>query len=173
MLFFVILFQAVGGWAGPGDVQPDDGQRMPKLFTTEGSELGTVSVSGNFARDDGTALPASTALFLYLHDENDETNFVRGQGVIDPASGTFTASVTDLPVGESRAILSFVVMDAVDGAGDDPVYDTVFSEDVFNEGCSEALRIKLEWESNDNLDLWVTDPNGNRIPRGGHSTVGV
>ena len=140
------------------------------MFIADGAESGTISASGNFARDDETALPASTALFLYLHNENAESDFVRGQGEVDPATGDFTVAITDFPIGHSRALLSFVVLDSADG-GDASVDDTVFDMDVINEGCSEALRIKLEWDSNDDLDLWVTDPNGNRVTYSNKATV--
>lgn len=49
----------------------------------------------------------------------------------------------------------------------------MFALDVVNEGCSDALRIKLEWESSDNIDLWVTDPNGDRVSYDTPATVRV
>lgn len=86
---------------------------------------------------------------------------MRGQGEIDPNSGNFTATTTGLPVGFSRGILSFVLLDPADaGEAKNYPYDTVFELDVMNGGCSEALRIKLEWETDDVLRLRVTDPNG-------------
>ena len=131
-------------------------------------------MSGTFVRNDDTALASSAALFLYLHTEGSEDDFVRGQGEIDPNSGNFTATIADLPVGYSRGILSFVVLDPAD-AGDDPnyPYDAVFPTDVVNEGCSQALRITLEWGSSEDLTLWVTDPNGNRVSYFSPATVSV
>ncbi|MEP5117768.1 MAG: hypothetical protein ABJQ90_18730 [Parasphingorhabdus sp.] len=89
---------------------------------------------------------------------------MRGQGEIDPDSGKFTATITDLPMGYSMGILSFVVLDPAD-AGEDMSYpyEAVIPIDVVNEGCSQGLRNKLEWGSNDDLTLWVTDLNGNRV----------
>ena len=167
-----LLFQAVGGWAGPGFPELADGDEYYKLFIAEGAESGTISVSGNFKREDEAPLAASTALYLYLYNEDDDTDYVRGQGVIDPTTGDFTATIDDFPIGYSQGILSFVVLDSADG-GDYTVDDTVFAMDVINEGCSEALRIKLEWDSNDDLDLWVTDPAGNRVSFSNRATVGA
>lgn len=162
----------MGGWAGPGRPELDDGEEYYKLFIADGVESGTISVSGNFARYDETALPASTALFLYLHNEDAESDYVRGQGVIDPTTGDFTATITDLPIGYSRGIMSFVVLDPAD-RGEVSADDTVFLMHIINEGCSQALRIKLEWQSNDDLDLWVTDPNGDRVSYANKATVRV
>ena len=164
------MFQAVGGWAGPGYPELVGGNEFYKLFVTEGEESGTISVSGTFERDDEAALADSTALYLYLYNEDNESDYARGQGVIDVSTGDFTATIDDFPVGYSQGVLSFVVLDPTDG-GDNTVEDTVFIMDVINEGCSEALRIKLEWDSNDDLDLWVTDPNGNRVSYSDKATV--
>ena len=91
------------------------------LQVAEGEALGTVSVSGSFVRNDDSALPASTTLYLYLHTEDSESDFVRGEGVIDPTTGEFTAVITEIPVGNSRAILSLVVLDPADaGQGNYP-----------------------------------------------------
>ena len=159
----------MAGWAGPGYLELTDGNE--KLLV--GEELGTLSVSGNFVRRDDSALPASTTLYLYLHNENSESDFVRGEGVIDPTTGIFTAVINEIPVGYSRGILSFVVLDPADAGQGNYPYDTVFDVDIVNEGCSDALRIKLEWESTDNIDLWVTDPNGDRVSYYTPATVGV
>lgn len=160
----------MGGRAGPGDVEFDDGDDFDLLFITEGGESGTILVSGTFVRDDDAALPASTALYIYLHNENSETDFVRGQGVIDTSTGDFSAAIGDIPVGYSRGILSFVVLDA-DDVGDLSVGDSVFELDVINEGCSDALRIRLEWDSSDSIDMWITEPRGDRAGDYGKITV--
>lgn len=140
----------------------------------EGEEPGTVTLSGNFERDDGTPLGPSAAFFLYRLDEDSEIGFVRGQGEIDPNSGNFTSTTTGLGVGFSRSILSFALLDP-DDAGEEKnyPYDTVFEVDVVNEGCSEALRIKLEWETDCYLQLFVTDPTGHRVTAGNQTTVSV
>lgn len=161
----------MGGWAGPGYPVLDDNRDF-MLFVAEGAELGTISVSGTFAREDGAALPASTTLYLYMHNEDSEFDFVRGEGALDPATGNFTATITDFPVGYSKGLLSFVVLDPADAGGDEYADESAFVMDVVNEGCSDALRIKLEWDSHADLDLWVTDPNGDRVSYFVHATVG-
>lgn len=128
-----------------------------------------MSLSGYYVRNDGAPLPASTALLLYLHDENDVADFVRGQGVVDPATGNFTANITDLRIGLTRGIVSFVVLDSAEYVSDT---DGVYAIDVVNEGCSEAMRIRLEWDSNDYMDLSVADPNGDSVTGFDHATVG-
>lgn len=162
----------MGGFAGPGYPDLDGRDNFYTFIVTEGSESGTVSVSGVFEKDDGDALPASTALYLYIYNEHSPTDFERGQGVIDTTTGNFTATITDFPVGYSEGILSFVVLDPADGA-DITADDSVFTLDVVNEGCSDALRIKLEWDSNADLQLWVTDPNGDRVSWDIRATVGL
>lgn len=162
------------GWAGPGYPNLYDGDELYTLFVVEGEDWGTISISGNFARDDEAPLPASIALLLYIHDENDETNFVRGDGVMDLVSGNFTANTTGFPVGYSRGILSFVVLDAAEAVeNEDPVFSTVFDMEVVNEGCSNQLNIRLEWASTDPLDLWVADPNGDKVNYYIKATVSV
>ena len=159
----------MAGWAGPGYLELTDGNE--KLLV--GEELGTLSVSGNFVRRDDSALPASTTLYLYLHNENSESDFVRGEGVIDPTTGNFTAVITAIPVGYSRGILSFVVLDPADAGQGNYHDDTVFDVRIVNEGCSDALRTKLEWESTENIDLLVTDPTGDSVVYYSPDTVGV
>ena len=131
-------------------------------------------MSGTFTRNDDTPLASSAALFLYLHTEGSESDLVRGQGEIDIGSGNFTATITDVPVGYSRGIFSFVVLDPAD-AGEQMnfPYSTVFPIDVVNEGCSQVLKIKMEWASDNDLQLWVTDPNGNRVSSRSPATVSV
>lgn len=78
----------------------------------------------------------------------------------------------DFQIGYSKGILSFAVLDPAD-RGYMTVDDTVFVMDTINEGCSQALRVKLEWESNGDLDLWLTDPNGDRASFENMATVSV
>lgn len=169
----LISLQAAAGWAGPGYPEFNDQDSLHQLFVVAGEEAGAASVSGTFAKNDGTALGSSTALFLYLHTETSESDFVRGQGEIDPDSGNFTATITDILVGYHRGILSFVVLDPADAGEDNYPYDTVFPIEVVNEGCSDALRIRLEWDSDGDVALWVTDPNGNRVSHNTPATVSV
>ena len=166
------IFKAVGGFVGPGRAELYDGDEFYKFIVTEGAESGTISVSGNFEKYDDTALPDSTGLYLYLYNEDSPTDFERGQGVIDGASGNFSATIDDIPVGYSRGVFSFVALDANDG-GDLTAGNSVNDIDIVNEGCSDELRIKLEWNSNDDIDLWVTDPNGNRVSYADRATVRV
>ena len=153
----VLRTQATGGFAGPGSLT------MTAGGTIELAELdgGTVALSGTFTRDDGTALPSSTSVFIYTENSAQPDDFIRGQEALDPSTGTFSTVVTDIPAGSSRLFLSFVVVDpaqALVAAGD----DTVFALDVSNAAaCEPALTITLEWtgETSD-VDLWVTEPGG-------------
>lgn len=150
----------------------DGGDDTSKLFIAEGAEAGSFTVSGNFERDDEAALPASTALYLYIYNEDDESDFVRGQGVIDATTGDFTATFSDLDIGYSLALLSFVVLDPADNAEESVKY-TVFTLDAVNEGCSDSLRVLLEWDGNDDLGLVVTEPSGDEVSYSNEVTVGL
>ena len=150
----------------------NDGEEFYKFIVTKGAESATISVSGFFEKYDDTALPESTRLYLYLYNEDSPTDFERGQGVIDVTSGNFSATIDDIPVGYSRGVFSFVALDADDG-GNLTAGNSVYGIDIANEGCSDELRIKLEWNSNDYIDLWVTDPNGNRVSYSDRATVRV
>lgn len=94
--------------------------------------------------------------------------------MIDPVSSNFTANITVVRIGFSRAILSFVVSDPADaGENNGDVSSTVFGINVVNEECSEAMRMKLEWNSNDHTELSVTDPNGHTISNHPQAMVSV
>ena len=149
-----------------------DGEEFFGLFVAQGAESGTVSMSGYFEKYDDTALPDSVGLYLYLYTEQSPTNFVSSQGVIDAASGNFSVTIDDILVGSHTGLLSFVALDEDDG-GDIDFDSAVRSIDIVNEGCSDELRIKLEWDSDDDLHLWVTDPNGNRMSNRDTVTVRV
>lgn len=98
---------------------------------------------------------------------------MRGQGEIDPSTGDFTASVTDIPVKFSRIVFSFAVLDPAE-TPDDQSGDTVFTVDVVNNGCGNALTITLEWDTdNSDLDLFVTEPGGRNVWHGNLNGVGV
>jgi len=162
-----IVADAVGGFAGPGDVDLDGDARTYDRFTIGEDEAGTLELSGIFERDDNALLPASTALFVYIVDDDAET-FVQSQGDIDSSSGGFTVTANDVPVGFSRAILSFVVIDPAD-APDEQGADSVFALDVVNGGCNSPLTFTLEWDTNNSdFDLYITEPNGNSV-NGGES----
>lgn len=152
------------GWsADPGDAELADGNEFFNLFIADGAESGTISVLGNFATDDETtAPPASNALYFYLCNADAETDYVRGQSVIDPSTGDFTAAIDGSPLGYSKGILCFVVLESAYGGNPTPD-GTVVVVDSANEGCSEALKIILEWDSKGGLEQSVTDPNGDRV----------
>lgn len=151
--------QAVGGFAGPGSIDLDGASRYDLNFIGEG-DAGTFELSGNFARDDDGALPASIALFLYIDGGNSANNFARGQGEINASTGDFTATVPDIPSALVNVILSFVVLDPAD-AQDEEGADTVWLLPVVNNACSSPLKITLEWNTDiTDLDLYVTEPGG-------------
>ncbi|CAM9794094.1 unnamed protein product [Ectocarpus sp. 12 AP-2014] len=147
---------ATGGFAGPGSLTTTPAGTI-QLTEEDG---GSVSLSGNFVRDDGTALPSSTSVFIYTENTAQPDDFVRGQEALDPSTGAFSTVVTDIPAGSSRLLLSFVVVDpteALDTAG----ADTAFALDVSNSACVPSLTITLEWtgETSD-VDLYVVEPGG-------------
>lgn len=146
------------------------------MYVSSGTALGTVQVSGAFTRNDDSALSESLALFLYIENEDAPEDFVRGEGIIDPSTGNFTATITDIPPKYSRGFLSFVSLDIADAPGgqdgDGKTATSVFAMNIVNEGCSEALRVALQWEGESDLNLWVTEPGGKRLSRGGE-TIGV
>lgn len=146
-----------------------------QMFVLDEEDAGTLHVSGRFFRDDPDAtIPASIALFLYLENEDTPDDFVRGRAEIDASTGTFTATFTDIPPKYSKLYLSFVVMDLADAAGpDERVQNSVFSLNVINEGCSKAMRVTLEWDGNDDINLWVTEPGGTRLSSYTESKIGV
>lgn len=146
------------------------------MFVSSGTELGTVEVSGTFKRYDGSELPESLALFLYVENEDAPDDFVRGQGIIDPSTGNFTATITDIAPKYSRGLLSFVSLDIADAPGgrngNGVTATSVFEMNIVNEGCSDALRITLQWDGEADLDLWVTEPGGQKVSKRAE-TIGV
>lgn len=105
-----------------------------------------MSLSGAFIRDDGAALPGSASVFFYIEIADQPDDFVPGEETLDPATGEFSAVVTDVPAGSSRLFLSFVVADpveALDGAGTGA--DTVFALQVSNLFFVPQPTITLEW----------------------------
>ncbi|CAM9596146.1 unnamed protein product, partial [Hapterophycus canaliculatus] len=154
-----IAADATGGFAGPGSLTTTPAGTI-ELTEEDG---GSVTVSGTFVRDDGVALPSSTTVFLYAENTAQPDDFIRGQEALDPSTGDFSTVVTDIPVGSSRLILSFVVVDpaeALNLAG----ADTAFALDVTNSACVPSLTITLEWsgESSD-VDLYVVEPGGDVV----------
>lgn len=158
--------QAVGGFAGPGSVELDGNPDIYEAIIIEEDEAAIVELSGTFTRNDGGALPTSTALFIYIDDENTPSDYVRGQGEIDASTGEFTATVTDIPNAFSRVVLSFVVLDPAD-TPDEQGADTVFLLYVANNACGTPLSITLEWDTDSSdFDLFITDPSGYELGPG-------
>lgn len=158
--------QAVGGFAGPRSIELDGGSDIYDVIIIGEDAEGTLELLGKFERNDEEALPASTALLIYLDDEDALSDFVRGRGEIDPATGEFTAIVTDIPNAFTRLILSFVVRYPADASRSQGA-DTVFPLYVANNGCGIPLSITLEWDTNYSyLDLYINDPAGNELSPG-------
>jgi len=129
------------------------------------ADLGSVSLSGTFTRDDGAALASSTSVIFYIENAAQPDDFVRGQEALNPSTGEFRSVVTDLPTGSSRLFLSFVISDpdeALEGVEKGP--DTVFALNVFNLRCVPPLTITLEWlDAVTDVDLYVTEPGGRLV----------
>lgn len=156
--------QAVGGFAGLGFIEVD-GQHLadnnPIIIGED--EAGTLELSGVFKLFDGSSLPASTALFVYLDNDEIPDDFAFGPGDLDTSTGGFTFTIADLPSTYTRLILSFAVLDPAD-ALEDANPDRVFPLDVVNNGCSSPLSVTLEWNTDDTvLDLWVYEPGGRTV----------
>ncbi len=147
---------AAGGFAGPGSLA---GAPSGAIELTE-EDLGSVTLSGAFVRDDGAALPGSTTVFFYIEIAGQPDDFVRGQEALDPATGGFSSVVTDIPAGSSRLFLSFVVTDPAEALAETGP-DTVFALQVSNLVCVPQLTITLEWlDEFSDVDLFVTEPGG-------------
>lgn len=169
--------QAVNGFAGPGYIEiadQDDNFYLydnPIILGKDDAEI--LTVSGTFTRFDGEALPSSTALFVYLDNDETQSDFARGQAELDASTGNFTISVTDFPRAFTRVILSFVVLDPADTPDNAPI-GSVWPLRVVNNGCSEPLSITLEWDTDDtDLDLLVNEPGGERVFHGNRGGVSV
>lgn len=103
--------QAEDGFAGPGTIAWSEDLPDPIEVSA-----GSVLVSGVFTREDGLPLDLSTALLIYINgNETDSSDFKRGYGNIDLETGVFYADITDVPIGTSELILSFVLV-----GGDSP-----------------------------------------------------
>lgn len=132
-------------------------------FVLDEKDAGTLQLSGTFPPGDGDSFPASTALFLYIDNPDAPNDFVRGQGEIDPLTGNWTATVSNIPLKLSKVVLSFVVGDPADVPDDNEGADA-YTLDVLNIGCGNSLTITLETESNGgDLDLYVTEPGGTTV----------
>lgn len=163
-IFFAV--QAVGGFAGPGELDLDSGMYFFERMLITEEDDGTLQFSGTFKRDDEATLPASAAVFTYLVGDDAET-FVQAQGDIDYSTGEFSVTITDIPVGSSKLILIFAVLDPADTL-DEQGANTAYSMDVVNSGCSNPLTITLEWSTdNSDFDLYITEPSGSWIHPGG------
>lgn len=162
----------MGGFAGPGWISGILGT----IELTEADD-GSFSLDGTFFRDDGFALPASTAAFFYLENPAEPEDFVRGQSSLESTTsdgllgGQFSVIITDVPQGSSRLFLSIVILDP-DEAFDVVGPDTVFAVDVTNEACDPSLTITLEWsDATSDIDLYVIEPDGTIVSY--QNTVGV
>lgn len=154
----------MNGFAGPGYIDIDEPLNTYSVNIMEKDDAGSLRMSGRFTRNDNSVLPASTALYLYFDDGDEETDFVRGQGEMNYNTGDFSATVTDIPPGYGTVILSFVVADPGDSPSEIVTTDTVFPVYVVNNGCSRSLTISLEWNTdNSDLDLSVVEPTGNSV----------
>lgn len=160
-----LAVKAVGGFAGPGDVDLGGDLDTGDIFHVTEDDVGNLQLSGTFERDDGSTLPVSTAVFSYLVDD-DAGTFVQAQGDIDYSTGEFTVTIADIPLGFNNIILSFAVLDPAD-TPEDQGADTVFSLDVVNDGCGNPLTIVLEWSNTDvYFDFEITEPGGNIVYSG-------
>lgn len=152
----VLHAQAVGGFAGPGSLTtvPAGAIQIP---ATDG---GFVEFSGTFVRDDGVALPDSAALFVYIENSAQPDDFSRGRAFLNVSSGGFAAGVGDVPVGDSKVFLNFVVLDPLE-ALDPSGADTVFALDVSNAAvCEPSLTFTLELFDGVSVpQILVTEPD--------------
>lgn len=164
----IFLPQAAGGFAGPGNVTFSDSSPEPILA----SEADSFVVEGVFETADGEPLDPSTILYLYIFQDTSSGSAAqasRGTAAVDPATGAFTAAVTDAPAGSSTLVLSFVLGE--DGGGDGRRLArsrgrrSVHTAAVENETeCPNALGITLTWDNGDSdLDLWVLEPGGQHV----------
>lgn len=161
--------KAVGGFAGPGQVEFDGGLTTRDFFVITEADAGTLQVSGTFKRDDESTLAESAAAFAYLVGD-DAGTFVQAQGEIDYLTGEFTVTVADIPIGFSILLLSFAVLDPAD-TPDDQGAKSVFELDVVNDGCGNPLTFTLEWSTTGvYFGLGVAEPGGNFVIPG---TIGV
>lgn len=148
-----------GVFAGPGTFTTT----MASTIELTDADLGTVSVSGTFVRDDGTGLQGAISVFFYIESAEHPDDFFRGQADLDRSSGDFSAVVTDVPAGGSRLFLSFVIKDPY-GAKDfvEAAMDaSLFALEVSNAGCVPSLTITLEgFGSTSSASLTVYEPGG-------------
>lgn len=166
---FFIFSQAAGGFAGPGAVAFSDSSPEPILA----SEADSFVVEGVFARADGEPLEPATILYLYILQGTSSGSAAaasRGIAAVDPATGAFTAAVTDAPAGDSTLVMSFVL--SLDGGGGDgrrlaeaAGTGSVYTVPVVNPtDCANALAITLEWDDGaSDIDLWVLEPGGQDV----------
>ncbi|CAM9334004.1 unnamed protein product, partial [Ectocarpus sp. 13 AM-2016] len=154
-----MLADAAGGFAGPGSLT-----RSPAgtIELTE-ADLGSVSLSGTFVRDDSAELPLSASVFFYVENAEHPDDFFRGHEDLATFTGDFSKVVTDIPVGSSRLFLSFVVEDPAEALnGAEAAAGSVFTLDVSNMGCTPSLTITLE-VGTARASLFVTEPGGKSV----------
>ncbi|CAM9491199.1 unnamed protein product, partial [Ectocarpus sp. 12 AP-2014] len=171
--------KATGGFAGPGSLI--DGGAMGGFGVTEVDiqpwgeieltdvNLGSVYVSGKFVRHDSAALPFSSAVFFYIENADQPDDFARGSFKIRDASGDFSMVVMDVPPGNSRLFLSFVIEDpaeALNVAAEVVPATSIFSLDISNMGCVPSLTITHEWIGGNFAPYEITEPDLTTIHSG-------
>lgn len=167
-MLLVNYHQAAAGFVPYGNPEingypKDHDNFLYDTFVLGGDDMDTLQLSGTFKHYLGGALPASIALYLYVDSEDAPNDFIRGRGEIDPSTGDWTATVSDIPLKMSEVVLSFVVTDPADAAPDS-YGGSVYTLDVLNTGCGNSLTITLESDppgAGFNIaDLYVTEPTG-------------
>ncbi|CAN0051518.1 unnamed protein product [Ectocarpus fasciculatus] len=126
------------------------------------ANLGSAYVSGKFVRHDGAALPSSAAVFFYIDNADQPDDFARGKFEMRGTSGDFSMVVMDIPPGNSRLFLSFVITDpaqALTVAAEVVPATSIFSLDISNMGCAPSLTITHEWIGGNFAGLGVTEPD--------------
>ncbi|CAM9717047.1 unnamed protein product, partial [Ectocarpus sp. 4 AP-2014] len=140
------------------------------------ANLGSVYVSGKFVRHDSAALPFSSAVFFYIENADQPDDFARGSFKIRGASGDFSMVVMDVPPGNSRLFLSFVIEDPADAlnvAAEVVPATSIFSLDISNMGCVPSLTITHEWFGGNFAPYEITEPDLTTIHSGRGDGVGV
>lgn len=178
--------QATGGFTGPGSLI-DGGvmggfgffeaeiQPWGEIERTD-ENLGSVYVSGKFVRHDGAALPFSAAVFFYIENADHPDDFARGKFEMRGLSGDFSMVVMDIPPGNSRLFLSFVIEDpaeALSVTAEVVPATSVFSLDISNMGCVPSLTITHEWIGGSFASLEVTEPDQAFVNSGRSDVSGV
>lgn len=150
--------QATDGFAGPGSFTTN----MPSTIELRDENLGLVSVSGKFVRDDGMQHPTSASVFFYIDNAAQPDDFSRGKGFFNTINGEFEWIVTDIPAGSSRLFMSFVLLDPaqVEGVAEVVPATSLFAVDIYNMGCVPSLTITHECFGCPYTEFGLTEPGG-------------